>query len=86
MKKTIGILVMLIGLTTNAQTMNAKVDTLYNGALTVEFNNKLYVVDTKSNTLDIFNVSDDKMSASISSKYRLNPVAIKKRKPCPKVL
>ena len=83
MKKAIVILVMLIGLTANAQSLDARVDTLQDGSLTIELDNTLYIVDVKSNNLSLYNVTDDRMGAMLSKRYKLSEVVILKNNPCP---
>ena len=83
MKKAIGILVMLIGLTANAQSLDALVDTLQDGSLSIELDNTLYIVDVKSNNLSLYNVTDDRMGAMLSKRYKLSEVVIPKNNPCP---
>ena len=83
MKKVIGILVMLIGLTANAQSLDARVDTLQDGSLTIELDNTLYIVDVKSNNLSLYNITDDRMGAMLSKRYKLSEVVITKINRCP---
>ena len=77
MKKAIGMLVMLIGLTANAQStsqleMNSRVETYDDGTLTIEFDNILYAIDTVNNYLTLFDISNDKKSGSLNRRYKLN--------------
>jgi len=83
MKKTIGILVMLIGLIANAQSLDARVDSLQDGSIAIELDNILYIVDVKSNNLSLYNVTDDRMGAILSKQYKLSEVVIPKNNLCP---
>jgi len=83
MKKAIGMLVMLMGLTANAQSINAQVDTLKDGTITIELDNTYYMLDVKSKELSLYNVTEDKMGAMLTNKYILTEVVLPKRYKCP---
>lgn len=72
MKKAIGMLVMLMGLTANAQSINAQVDTLKDGTITIEFDNTLYVIDKENNELAQYTISKDKKRGMLSQMYTLS--------------
>ena len=87
MKKAIGMLVMLMGLTANAQTtpqleMNSLVETYDDGTLTIEFDNILYAIDTVNNYLTLFDISKDKRSGSLNRRYKLNQDMVGTRSTC----
>ncbi len=84
MKKAIGMLVMLMGLTANAQTtpqlkMNSLVETYDDCTLTIEFDNILYAIDTVNNYLTLFDISKDKRSGSLTRRYKLNQERVGRR-------